>query len=83
MTSLVYYYSDTPSSGTFGHSNNNDGVEEFIFISHNFHANAKVPSGSAAPDPNPPPQTRRGRWVHQYTRNERNDLPYSHPRYVP
>ena len=36
----------------------------------------------AAPDPNPPPETRRPRRVQQYAQNERYDPLYIHPRDV-
>jgi hypothetical protein len=32
-------------TGASGHSNNNDGSEDFISISHHVHDNAEVPSG--------------------------------------
>ena len=44
---------------------------------------AHLLTGFAAPDPNPPPETRRRRRVHQYAQNDRYDPLYTHPRDVP
>ena len=40
-------------------------------------------TGFVAPDPNPPPKTRRCHRVHQYAQNDRYDPLYSHPIDVP
>ena len=44
---------------------------------------AHLLTGFAASNHNPPPETRRRHWVHQYAQNDRYDPLYSHPRDVP
>ena len=41
---------------------------------------AHLLTGFAAPDPNPPLETRRHCRLHQYAQNDRYDPLYSHPR---